>query len=346
MPLSGPAGLALGHETIDLIGEHDLSVTPENYEVWLSYRLSRDANLTQAIDHRIAAHLPISQDFVTELHERFFSNARISAHMVAASERIARDLHVVVDALQSSHARTDEYGKTLESAAQHLSGGLDGARLQELISALSAATIDMATHNRGLTDQLQTASREVESLRASLATVRAESLTDGLTGLANRRMFDENLRIRIADARAMKSELCLLMLDVDHFKRFNDTWGHQTGDQILRFIAGAMTHHALPDYLVARYGGEEFAVIMPRTGISAARSIAESLRSAIQGKRLRRRSTNEDLGQVTVSIGVARLAPGETLESFVERCDACLYASKRNGRNQVTSDAEPNLNVA
>jgi diguanylate cyclase len=345
-PLSGLTGIALAHEAIELIAAHDLAATPENYEVWLNYRLSRNSNLSEAIDARLTAGQPITPEFASQLHERFFSNARLSAHMVAASEKIARDLHVVVDALQSSREQTDAYGRTLESAAERLNGGIDPARLQDVIAALSAATVDMAAHNRGLTDQLQKASREVEGLRASLATVRAESLTDGLTGLANRRMFDDALRMRIGEARAQRTELCLMLCDVDHFKRFNDTWGHQTGDQILRFIAGAMAQHALPDHLVARYGGEEFAVIMPRTGLSAARSIGESLRAAIQGKRLRRRSTNEDLGQVTVSLGVARLQPGETPEAFVERCDACLYASKRNGRNQVTTDSQPNLYVA
>ncbi|MEJ0061008.1 MAG: GGDEF domain-containing protein [Terricaulis sp.] len=211
------------------------------------------------------------------------------------------------------------------------------------MSSLAAATLDMANHNQHLTDQLQRSTKEIETLRTSLESVRVESLTDSLTGLSNRRMFDETLRMRLGEARSQRTELCLLMCDIDHFKRFNDTWGHHTGDQILRFLASAMQSHAKPDHLIARYGGEEFGMILPRTNLSIAGNIAEALRAAIQAKRLRRRSTNEDLGQVTISIGIARLQPGDTPQGLVERADACLYASKRNGRNQVTTDSTPIL---
>ncbi|MBI1250007.1 MAG: diguanylate cyclase [Alphaproteobacteria bacterium] len=344
--LSGAPGIALAHETVDLLAGHEIIPTPENYEVWLNFRMSRNRDLTQAIESRIEAGLPFTADINAQLHERFFANPRNAAHIVAASERIARDLQRVVGVLQASQARTDAYGRTLEDAAERLTTIPESNRLSEIIAALSAATVDMASHNRSLTEQLQHASRDVESLRASLATVRTDALTDGLTGLANRRMFDDTLAMRVSEAHANAADLCLVMCDVDHFKRFNDTWGHQTGDQILRFVASTMSQFALPDHLVARYGGEEFAMIMPRTGLSAARSIAESLRAAIHGKRLRRRSTNEDLGQVTVSFGVSRLQPGEKASALVDRCDGRLYASKRAGRNRVTADEYPNLHVA
>jgi diguanylate cyclase len=215
-----------------------------------------------------------------------------------------------------------------------------------VVGSLAAATLDMANHNQQLNQQLRRSTQEIETLRSSLESVRVESLTDSLTGLANRRMFDETLRMRIDEAHAHRTEMCVLLCDIDHFKRFNDTWGHHTGDQILRFLASALQSHARPDFLVARYGGEEFAMIMPRASLKAATQIAEALRTAIQTKRLRRRSTNEDLGQVTVSIGLAKLQPGDTPVGLVERADACLYASKRNGRNQVTTDATPVLYVA
>jgi diguanylate cyclase len=204
----------------------------------------------------------------------------------------------------------------------------------------------MANHNQTLNEQLKKSTGEIDTLRNSLESVRMESLTDSLTGLANRRMFDETLRMRIEEAKAQRTELSLLLCDIDHFKRFNDTWGHHTGDQILRFLASALQAHARPDFLVARHGGEEFAMIMPRLSSRAAQQTAEALREAIQAKRLRRRSTNEDLGQVTVSIGIARLQPGDTTQGLVERADACLYSSKRNGRNQTTTDATPVLYVA
>src|SRR5690606_33237351 len=120
----------------------------------------------------------------------------------------------------------------------------------------------------------------------------------------------------------------------------------QAEDGIRDFHVTGVQTCALPIFLVARYGGEEFAVVMPRMSARVAQQTAEALREAIQAKRLRRRSTNEDLGQVTVSIGIARLQSGDTPAGLVERADACLYASKRNGRNQTTTDATPVLYVA
>ncbi|GAM99291.1 two-component response regulator [alpha proteobacterium U9-1i] len=325
---------------------HGVAATSENYEVWLSYRLGRNSQLRDEIDRRVGAGENFNDEFNGELYERFFSGARASAQIVLAGERIARDLSEVVSFLKSAEEKSDDYGRTLESAATDLNRGLAPEQIRHIVSSLAAATLDMANHNQHLNTQLQRSTREIDTLRSTLESVRVESLTDSLTGLANRRMFDETLRMRVNEARALRTELCMLMCDIDHFKRFNDTWGHHTGDQILRFLSSALQGHARPDHLICRFGGEEFAMIMPRADLKTAAATADALRAAIQAKRLRRRSTNEDLGQVTVSIGVARLQPGDTPQGLVERADACLYASKRNGRNQVTTDATPILYVA
>jgi diguanylate cyclase len=336
----------LALETLELMKLHGVPPSAANYEVWLTYRIGRNGVLRQTIDERIAAAEPFTPDVNTELYERFFTGLRASAQMVLAGERIARDLGQVLQFLKTSEEKAGDYGRTLETAATDLNGSLDPEGLRQIVAGLAAATLDMANHNQHLTEQLQKSTREIESLRSNLESVRVESLTDSLTGLSNRRMFDETLRMRIGEARAQRSDLCLMMCDIDYFKRFNDTWGHHTGDQILRFLSSALQAHARPDHLIARYGGEEFGMIMPRTSLNTARETAEALRAAIQAKRLRRRSTNEDLGQVTISVGIARLQPGDTPQGLLERADACLYASKRNGRNQTTTDNTPVLYVA
>jgi diguanylate cyclase len=344
--LQGPGGENIAQETFDLMRLHGVPPTSANYEVWLGYRLGRNQSLREAIDNRIGMGESFTPDINADLYERFFTGLGASAQIVLAGERIARDLGQVVSFLKAAEEKSGDYGRTLESAATDLNRGLAPDQIRQIVSSLAAATLDMANHNQHLNEQLQRSTREIDTLRSSLESVRMESLTDSLTGLANRRMFDETLRMRIEEARAQRSELCLVLCDIDHFKRFNDTWGHHTGDQILRFLASAMQAQARPDFLVSRYGGEEFAMIMPRVAARAAAQTAEALRAAIQAKRLRRRSTNEDLGQVTVSMGIARLQPGDTPQGLVERADACLYASKRNGRNQVTTDATPVLYVA
>lgn len=344
--MQGPGGAAIARETLDLMRLNGVPATSANYEVWLAYRLGRNRSLRETIDAHIAGGGAFTPEFSAELHDRFFTGLGSSAQIVLAGEKIARDLSQVLEFLRQAEEKSGDYGRTLETAASDLNRGLGPEQIRQIVSSLAAATLDMANHNHHLNEQLQRSTQEIETLRSSLESVRVESLTDSLTGLSNRRMFDETLRMRIDEARAQHTELCVLLCDVDHFKRFNDTWGHHTGDQILRFLASTLQTHARKDFLVARYGGEEFAVVMPRTSLREASQTAEVLRTTIQAKRLRRRSTNEDLGQVTVSLGIARLQPGDTPAGFVERADACLYASKRNGRNQLTTDATPVLYVA
>ncbi len=341
-----PGADIVAQETLNLMRLHGIAPTSRNYEVWLNYRLGQNQGLRETIDARIASAQGFSPEWCDQTYEQYFTGLGASAQIVLAGEKIARDLSQVVSFLKQAEEKSGDYGRTLETAATDLSRGLAPDQVTQLVSSLAAATLDMANHNQQLNQELRRSTQEIDQLRTRLESVRVESLTDALTGLANRRMFDESLRLRIEEARAQKTDFCLLLCDIDHFKRFNDTWGHHTGDQILRFLASALQAHARPDFLVARYGGEEFAVIMPRVNARTAAQTAETLRAAIQAKRLRRRSTNEDLGQVTVSIGIARLQPGDTPAGLIERADACLYASKRNGRNQITTDTTPVLYVA
>jgi diguanylate cyclase (GGDEF)-like protein len=162
--------------------------------------------------------------------------------------------------------------------------------------------------------------------------------TDGLTGIANRRTFDRALERAIRQAHRTKEPLSLLLLDLDHFKALNDTAGHQAGDEVLRRFAGILAQAARrPDDVAARYGGEEFALIFPGMSADETEAVVDTVREQIASRILKRRSTNEDLGEVTISAGVAQLRSGEIMAALIERADAALYASKRAGRNRVTS---------
>jgi diguanylate cyclase len=142
----------------------------------------------------------------------------------------------------------------------------------------------------------------------------------------------------LAEARDTREPLCLLMLDIDHFKSFNDTWGHQTGDQVLRLVAMTLRSNIKGKDIAARYGGEEFAAVLPQTDLEGAIIVADNIRKAIQAKELLKRSTNEKLGRITASFGVALFRHGDTAASIIERADRCLYAAKHAGRNRVMSE--------
>jgi diguanylate cyclase len=335
--LLGAEGQVLGHRTVDEMGRHELPVSAQNYEVWLTYFTHAMPELRSAIDTLIASGAPLTNQHMEDFYERFFSTTHLSTQVMETGSRIAHEIADALDALKKAGATTERYGATLSVAADSLqNAAIDGDALKRLISVLASATTEMSMQNSSLSTKLAQSSQEMEKLRASLRQARAEALTDALTGVANRKLFDETLRLRREEADAEKTDLSLILCDIDHFKSFNDTWGHQTGDQVIRFVASALTKFALPDHLVARYGGEEFAMIMPRTQLKEAGRLADQIRTAIEAKRLVRRSTNETIGAVTVSFGAALYAPGETPSQMVARADECLYMSKRNGRNRVT----------
>jgi diguanylate cyclase len=137
--------------------------------------------------------------------------------------------------------------------------------------------------------------------------------------------------------------MALVLTDIDHFKAFNDTFGHLTGDQVLRLVAIAVKQNVKGQDIAARYGGEEFAIILPSTTLRAALTVADHVRRAVMTKELMKRSTGEHLGRVTISVGVATLRNGETPQSLIERADNCLYAAKRCGRNRVMCETDPEV---
>ncbi len=176
---------------------------------------------------------------------------------------------------------------------------------------------------------------EIKKMRDQLAIM---SSVDGLTGLSNRRRFDEYLDQEWRRGGRNDYPISLLMIDVDHFKLYNDTYGHQQGDNCLRAVASEIaTHLRRPSDLTARYGGEEFAVVLPETPMEPAMDLAERIRAGIDGLQMEH-AASETADHVTISIGLTSVVPGEdmAIESFIEAADKNLYASKHNGRNRVT----------
>ncbi len=150
----------------------------------------------------------------------------------------------------------------------------------------------------------------------------------------------------MAEAKEKNEPLSLLMSDIDHFKSFNDKYGHLTGDQVLRLVAISVKQNVKGQDIAARYGGEEFIVVLPNTTLQSAITVADHIRRAVMTKELLKRSTGERLGRVTISIGAAVLRPHDTAQSLIERADNCLYAAKRQGRNRVICEADPEADGA
>ena len=185
-------------------------------------------------------------------------------------------------------------------------------------------------------EQLQKRLNEAEHLlkeqASEISISMSEARTDALTGLPNRRAFDEDLVRRMAEWRRYRQPLSIVMVDVDHFKQFNDTYGHQTGDEVLCSVARVLHDTMRESDLVVRYGGEEMAVILPATDIHEACRAAERARQAIEAARFQ---GEQDSWGVTVSLGAAECLDADTSAGLVKRADDALYAAKQAGRNRV-----------
>ena len=144
-------------------------------------------------------------------------------------------------------------------------------------------------------------------------------------------------------AEEIGEPLCLLLADIDHFKLFNDTHGHQTGDQVLRLVGQTLKTNVKGRDCAARYGGEEFAILLPKTSLKAAVTVAQQFRVAVKTKELVKKSTKESLGHVTLSTGVACYRQGESAGEFIDRADALLYAAKEAGRDNVQAEPDPRV---
>ena len=198
----------------------------------------------------------------------------------------------------------------------------------------------MEKHTYALEKRLASTSDEVVQLRKEIEISRREASTDGLTGLANRKLFDLTMRETASHAMESGDSLCLLMLDIDFFKKFNDNYGHQTGDKVLKLLALVLTESIKTHDVAARYGGEEFVVVMPGSDLDDALVVGELIRDRIAKKNIVNRTTGKKLGGTTPSVGAAIYVPGEALTDFIERADIALYTAKQTGRNRVVSEKD------
>lgn len=345
--LHTPEGITLAQKALELMTKHKISPTPQNYSVWIAYASDSIPELCEELKTRIDRGGPMDEAICEELYDRFFTYRRIQDAVLDTGGAISRELGAVVKTLEAAGRDTAAYGEALAGASGQLDKTTDAASFKRMVEGLVQATSRMQRRSRDLEKRLQETSQEVDQLRHNLEKVREEAMTDALTGVANRKRFDEAMRKARRGAELQGEDFSLVLCDIDHFKRFNDTWGHQTGDQIIRFVAACLSRFSKDYHVVARYGGEEFGIVLPRTDLAEARIIAEKVRASVESKRLLRKSTNEDLGHITVSLGVSAYHTGESVEALIERCDTNLYKSKQSGRNRITVDVDaPNSSVA
>jgi len=320
---------------LHLIEEQGLAPHPDNYSVWYAYATGQKPELNKEVDLRLASGSPISAHISSDLQKRYVAESDLSALALDSSTRLSSEVDKILKLVEATADDHTVFGTSVREASQGLTSQSTPNEVRSAVEAIVMATRDMETRSQLLEKRLQQTKAEINELKGNLDQARNEARTDGLTGVANRKAFDEVIDREMKRAADENGSLCLLIGDIDFFKKFNDTYGHRTGDQVLRLVASCLKGGVRTSDTVARYGGEEFAVIMPDVTPEAAETIANQIRETVQGRELVKRSTGKTLGRVTLSIGIGVYRRGDEPSALIERADACLYEAKHNGRNQV-----------
>jgi diguanylate cyclase len=323
--------------TLPFLAQHKIPPSPLNYRLGYEYVTRRDDALCAALDEILASDDGVDPENAWALYRRFFVQDS------EVLDKIRQELHRVIIGLQghfeSSSGSYDRYQLTLG----HFASILDGTKPLETIASEVESVIN-ETHSMEAIQRRNEASLacvmdEVEALRRELDQVKKESMTDALTGVANRKAFNSSLESLSHDVRAEGLSMCILLVDIDHFKRFNDTYGHLVGDRVLRFVATTIQRCVKGKDAVARFGGEEFAVILPETELAGAEVVAEQIRTAVSDGELRDKHSGQRYGRITVSIGVGQCRRNELATELLERVDRALYRAKDKGRNRTANAA-------
>jgi diguanylate cyclase len=334
---------SVADRAIRSMSQQSVPVTPGNFSVWFDYAMGTSPALRKTIDVLIGNKRKFDASINRELYATFVnpqSDADASADFPEQLQGVissAREF--LATAISDNRTQIEALGQVASEVSSQVTSQVQtNSDPRLIIEKLVAELAKANTRAAVLETNFLATTQELDKIRDSLKAAEERSNTDALTGLANRRSMDEFFRSAQIVAMEGDEPLSILMIDIDHFKKFNDTYGHQVGDQVLRLVAKVLQDNVGEGGLAARYGGEELIAVLPGANLAACAGVAERIRLRISEARLTRRTTGQAISSVTVSIGVAQFRLAESAEAMIERCDRGLYQAKRSGRNRTVTE--------
>lgn len=321
---------------LPLMTKHAIPMTPKNYTTWYHYVSGKNKENKKTIDSIIEKKEPFSKKTNEMLYQRFFVE-QYESKLNVVRKNLQETLLSILRELAEVSGQTEIFESSTLKCVDKLSEDMSVDEIRTVLDEAIAATKEIRKSGESTQQRLKETTENMQVLQKEFEQAKSELLVDFLTGVLNRKGFDETLKRSISETTG---HLSLLIVDIDHFKKFNDTHGHIIGDKILRFMAKNMQKSVRGNDFTARIGGEEFAVILPKTPLLGATTVAETLRNSVSQLKLEKKAKSELLGAITVSVGVAQYRPGESLEDFVNRADKALYFAKNAGRNRVATESD------
>ena len=330
-------------QAIRSMSQQMVPATPSNFAVWFDYAMGTSPALRKTIDILVGNKRKFDSSINRELYTTFVGPQADAGAAADFPEQLQSVISSAKEFLTTAISDNRTQIETLGEVSSQVQTNSDPRSIiEKLVAELSKAT----TRASALESNFVATTQELDKIRDSLKVAEERSNTDALTGLANRRSMDEFFRSAQITAMEKGESLSIFMIDIDHFKKFNDTYGHQVGDQVLRLVAKVLQDNVREGDLAARYGGEELIAVLPGADLDVCAGVAERIRSRISEARLTRRSSGKEIASVTVSIGVAQFRMAESAEAIIERCDRGLYQAKRRGRNQTVTENDLEGEVA
>jgi len=326
-----------------LMSQHGVPPTPDNFSVWFYYAMVGSLTLQKTIDILIANKRKFDSVVNRDLYVTY-----INPHSDRnTSEDFPDQLRGVIDSAKDFLATAISDNRSQMATLGEVSSECQATAdprpiIEKLVTELSKAT----SRSSALEANFLKTTQDLDQIKDSLKQAEEHSNTDALTGLANRRSLEAFLRSAQIAAMEAGTPLSILMIDIDHFKQFNDSYGHQVGDQVLRLVGRVLQESVRDCDLAARYGGEELMAILPGAPLETCAEVAERIRRRISEARLTPRATGEEVSSLTVSIGVAQFRMAESADDMIERCDRALYQAKRSGRNCVVRESLADEEIA
>ena len=317
---------------LPLLSRNGIPATPENYTIWFHYIQNDIPELNLSIDHHLQDKKPFSDEFNETLYQKHFEHKQFDQ-----IESVRNQLRQAINETNGSLSETGNDAVRFSEVLDSFNSSCDQATsIGDVLNVLKQVldeTHQMKSSMDQMREQFDSRTDELNRLRDELDQVRHQASVDPLTSLANRSTFNETMDSLVESTHDL-SPLTLIMMDIDHFKRINDTYGHIVGDKVIRFVSDVLRKSVKGGDTAARYGGEEFAIILPDTPLTGGVQLADKIRLAIGATNLVK-SGGVSLGKITISGGVAQFRHGETPSQFIDRADKALYEAKNAGRNQI-----------